>query len=195
MSVADTVRPLALWVSCALSHLGAAPVCAGWEQRQHCWKLTVMMCGQSWAQERKQNRAAPRVPQCALLALKGRPLCCVALQAHGGGGSHPQTTVLILARGLLVDPCGGICSAVLLRVAGQPRAELWGGAWGAQLQPWCAFQCPKAVGSPQVPTGRSVLRPGHTAAGGACSAHPRGIISLHHADTGLCSPAGLLFCG
>lgn len=122
-------------------------------------------------------------------------LLCVALQAHSTGGSHPQTTMLILARGLLADPCRGICSALLLRAAGQRRAELWGGVWGAQLQPQCAFQCPKAVQSLQVPTGRSVLRPGHTAAVGARSAHPRGLIPLHCADTRLCSLAGLLFCG
>ena len=60
------------------------------------------------------------------------------------------------------------------RAAGQHRAELWGVVWGAQLQPQCAFLCPKTMGSLQVPTGRSVPRPGHAAAVGARYCSPMG---------------------
>lgn len=56
----------------------------------------------------------------------GTALLCVALQAHDSDGSHSQTAMLILARGLLVDPCRGICSAVpqgLLGSTGQSCGE------------------------------------------------------------------------
>lgn len=48
----------------------------------------------------------------AVVQPAGTALLCVALQAYDSDGSHPQTAMLILARGLLVDPCRGICSAV-----------------------------------------------------------------------------------